>query len=232
MDIKDYKFRTEIHAHTSPVSSCGHVTADETVKAYLEMGANGLTITNHLNPNWMSGSSSERAEEYVSDYLIAKKAAEGTSLNVIFGVEIRFPENDNDYLVYGVSTDEVEEMIALLPFGISEFYKKFKKPLNLILQAHPFRNGMVHAPLDVIDGIEVFNLHPHHNSRIGLAAKYAADNDLIISGGSDFHDAGWHGLCLLGTKTPMRDSFDVADALRSRDVIFDISGNVVFPYQN
>ena len=32
------------------------------------------------------------------------------------------------------------------------------------------------------------------------------------------------------TKSEIVDSYDVADALKSRDYLFDISGSIVFPY--
>ena len=73
-------------------------------------------------------------------------------------------------------------------------------------------------------------MHPHHNSRVGIAAQYARDNGLIISGGSDFHDEGWHALCLLRTEDRLRDSYDVAEALKNRKVAFEMSGNIILPY--
>ena len=227
---KKFAYKTEIHAHTKPVSACSFITPEMLVDSYVSVGAHGVTVTNHLNPKWIGGDLSCLAEKYTADYYAAKEAAEGKDLDIIFGVEIRFPENDNDYLIYGIAPEDTEEIISLIGEGIEGFYKKFKNKKNLILQAHPFRNGMMRAPLDSIDGIEVFNMHPHHNSRVGLAARYARDNDLIISGGSDYHDEGWHALCLLRTKDRLRDSYDVAEALRERDVAFDISGNIILPY--
>ena len=229
---KIYQYKTEIHAHTKPVSACSLITPERLVESYIDAGAHGVAITNHLDPKWLGGDTAELAQRYTADYFAAKKAAEGKDLDIIFGVEIRFTENDNDYLVYGISPEDTEEMIPLIGEGIEGFYKKFKNKRNLILQAHPFRNGMVRAPLNSIDGIEVFNMHPNQNSKVGFAAKYARDNDLTISGGSDYHDEGWHALCLLRTKERLRDSYDVADALRGRDVAFDISGKIILPYRS
>ena len=66
-----------------------------------------------------------------------------------------------------------------------------------------------------LDGIEAFNMHPNHNSRIGLAAKYASDNNMIVTCGSDFHHYGQECLCGILTKKPLKDSYDVAKALKS-----------------
>ena len=121
-----YGYKTEIHAHTKPVSACSAITPEMLVDSYVSVGAHGVTITNHLNPKWIDGDKAELAEKYTADYYAAKKAAEGKDLDVVFGVEIRFPENDNDYLVYGIAPEDTEEIIALIGEGIVGFYKKFK----------------------------------------------------------------------------------------------------------
>ena len=228
--INEYGYKTEIHAHTSPVSRCSQITPEEMVKNYLSIGCNAVVITNHLNPDWVQGNSADQAEKYLSDYYETRRWGEKLGLNVILGVEVRFVENYNDYLVYGVEPSDIEKMIGYIDRGIVEFYRDFKSEKNLILQAHPFRKNMVLAPLDSVDGIETFNCHPGHNSAIGFAARYARDNNLIVSGGTDYHHEGHHGICVMRTKQELRDSFDVAEALKSRDYLFDISGSVVYPY--
>ena len=226
-----YPYRIELHAHTSPASPCGDATPEETVRLYLEAGFHGLVITNHFSrAAYGDATRREIARAHLDDYERACNAAEGTGLRVYLGVEVRFDENANDYLLYGVDQDILGKLYDHFATGLAAFRDKVPLPDSVLIQAHPFRNGCEPAEARLLDGIEVFNMHPHHNSRVGLAAKYAADNDLIISGGSDYHDVGWHGLCFLRTKSRMRDSFDVADALRERDVMFEMSGNIVLPY--
>lgn len=227
--LNQYSYTTELHTHSFPVSACGEFTASEVVKFYKEAGVNSLVLTNHLNPLWMEGSPSQRAEEYLSDYRLAREAA-GKEMNIILGVEIRFPENHNDYLVYGVCEEDLEQFISLIPYGIENFYKEVKSDKNLILQAHPFRKNMELAPIHAIDGIESLNMHPNHHAKPSVAFKYAKENDLIVSGGSDFHHKGHHALCLMRTQKEMKDSYDVAEALKSKTAIFDCSGHIIIPY--
>ena len=224
-----YPYRVELHTHTSPVSACAHVTAEETVRRYAARGVDALVITNHLNPLWQEGDPKARALEYLADIAAAREEGKKCGVTVILGVEIRFTENHNDYLVYGVTPDEIEKMIPYLDRGIEAFYADFKREDNLILQAHPFRKGMELCPLHAIDGIEVFNMHPGHNSRIAVAAQYATDHNMVISGGSDYHEEGKEALCLFRTRTLPTDSFQIAEILKSRDYCFDISGFIVFP---
>ena len=138
-------------------------------------------------------------------------------------------EVDNDYLIYGICEEDLSEIIKLLDYGIDNFYKEFKNDRNIIIQAHPFRNGMELANPKSIDGIEVFNLHPGHNSRIAFAAQYASAHDFIITCGSDFHHYGHEGISAILTKEPIKDSYHLAQILKSRDYIIDISGYKVIP---
>lgn len=227
--IRKYKYTTELHAHTSPVSKCSHVTAEDVVRTYAQNGCNALTITNHLTPAWLDGNPADRAAEYLADYEKAYDEGKKCGVNVILGMEIRFTENQNDYLVYGIEPDDIEKAIFYLDKGVKEFYRGFKTDKNLILQAHPFRDKMVLAPLDSLDGIEIFNLHPGHNSRVAIAARYARENGLTVSGGTDFHDPGNEALCLMRSSSLPENSYDIAQILKSHDFLFDIAGNIVIP---
>ena len=72
--LKEYKFRTEFHAHTNPVSRCGKISPEEAVERYSEVGADCIVITNHINPHWLERDPATRAEEYLSDYYRALEA--------------------------------------------------------------------------------------------------------------------------------------------------------------
>ena len=224
-----------VYTHTKPASLCGHLLPEELIELYRADGAHGIVITNHLNTYSKGDRSDEQyAADYLADYYATKKAVEDTDFSVSLGVEIRFDGKDkddkNDYLIYGVEPEEILPMVKALKLGIEEFYKQFKREDNLILQAHPFRDGVTLAPLSSLDGIEVFNFHPGHNSRIAWAAKYAKENSLLISGGSDVHRTNRACSCFLRTKEPIRNSFDVVRALRSRDILFETWGNLILPY--
>jgi hypothetical protein len=86
-------------------------------------------------------------------------------------MEIRFPENCNDYLVFGFSEDEMGHLFDLTAVDYISFYKEFKNDKNIIIQAHPFRNGITAQNPEYLDGVETFNMHPNHNSRIGFDLK-------------------------------------------------------------
>lgn len=223
--LNEYPYKTELHAHSFPSSSCADLSPAEVVETYIAAGVRSLVLTNHLAPY----NCDEGVEHYLDDFRKAKEIA-GDRLNVILGVEMRFTENSNDYLVYGVCEEDIPRFIELIPYGIENFYKEVKNERNVIIQAHPFRKNIVIAPEDAIDGIESFNLHPSHNSRVGVGARYAKLCGKLATGGTDFHHKGHHALCLMRSKNELKDSYDVAAAIKSRDVVFDCSGHIIIPY--
>ena len=229
--FEEYKYRTELHAHTNPVSSCGKFPANEVLDTYLKLGVNTLVITNHLKEKHLEGRTTEElCEFYLNDYYKAVEAAKGTKMNVALGVEIRFTGTINDYLVYGVCPNDIENMISYVKKDIQTFYTEFHNDKNVIIHAHPFRKNMEPTPIGYVDGVETFNCHPGHNSIIPFACRLAREHDLLVTGGSDYHEEGRHGTCITRTKCELRDSYDVAEAIRSRDIIFDLFGHTVIPY--
>ena len=207
----EYCYLTELHAHSRPVSGCGNFSADEVVATYLMTGINTLTLTNHLSETHLvNRHEDELAEFYLSDYYKAVEAAYGTGLNIALGVEIRFAGTANDYLVYGISPEDIIKIIPYVKTDIQTFYREFKNERNVIIQAHPCRDYMEPTPIRYVDGVETFNCHPVHNPRISFACRLAKENCLLVTGGSDYHEEGGHAVCILRTKQELKNSFDIA----------------------
>lgn len=228
--LKKYKYKYDLHVHTSPVSMCGHVDTSTTVKYYADLGYSGIVITNHLNATILRDFKDRDTfiNFYLEDYYAAKEAGINSNLQVFLGLEMRFPENESDYLVYGVSENEAFEAYDYIYGNYEEFYRGFKKESNLIIQAHPFRSTSKLQELNLLDGIEVYNMHPNHNSRIAVAAKLASENPrLIVTGGTDFHYDNHQGMCAMCSKEKILDSSHLVTLLKSRDYIFDVWGNKI-----
>ena len=223
-----YKERIELHAHTSPVSGCSEIAPKEIIDIYKECGYNGIVITNHFNFMGERFTRDEYLDYYLKDFEEAKEYGESLGIKVILGAEIRFTENNNDYLIYGVNREILKDIYDLLPYGIENFRKNYKMENSVFLQAHPFRDGMVKVDPKLLDGIEAFNLHAGHNSRVGQAALYAKEENLgIIIAGSDFHhkNRNHEGLAALLTKEMPADSFALASLLKSKDYLLEVGRN-------
>lgn len=225
--FEEYKFKTELHAHTTPASACSQITPEQLIEVYKEKGYTSIALTNHFICDDFD--TEEKIRKYVDDYQKALEFGKKEKINVIFGSEIRFSESNNDYLVFGISPNDLYEINSLLGSGIDNFYKQYKNEKNVIIQAHPFRDFSEPANPKSLDGVEVFNVHPGHNSRIGFAARFAKENNLIITCGTDYHHPGHEGLCGILTKKILTDSYELSETLKSGDYILDIGGYKIIP---
>ena len=230
-----YRYRIEAHAHTTPVSGCSQIKPEELVRIYKELGYDAVTVTNHfISYMFKEKTKDEALAYYLKDFYDAKSAGEKYGIKVYLGLEVRFQnECMNDYLLYGVDDDITSTVYDYLEYDLAKFRTEVKLDNSVFIQAHPFRDGMKLADPALLDGIETFNLHPGHNSRIGLAVKYANEKSFdIVTAGSDFHHPNvcHEGVAAIRTKTLPKDSFELAKVLKSQDYLLEIVGNsIVFP---
>ena len=230
MNIEKYQYKTELHLHTSPASSCSEIPPELAVELYADLGYHSIVICNHFYDGMRFREDKRQCiDAYLADYDLAVEAGEKYGVNVILGCEIRFTENVNDYLLFGIDRDFLDFAYESLDMGIEEFSKQFRDDGQLLIQAHPFRNGMTEVAPEYLDGIETFNMHPGHNSRVAFASKYAKKHNLIPTAGTDFHHPGHEGMAALLTQTEIKTSCDIVDVLRSGDYIFEIGGSILLP---
>lgn len=185
-------FKYDLHVHTDETSSCGKVRASEMVDLYLKEGYTGVVITDHYykgffekrcgSLNW-----NEKIDRYLEGYNNALKAAAGKDFDVLLGMELKFDDSDNEYLVFGIDECFLRENMELYKLELKKFRQLIEDKDILIFQAHPFRTNMTRAKRELIDGIEVYNGNPRHDSNNETAYRYAVENDLMMVSGSDFH---------------------------------------------
>ena len=229
--ISTYKFKIELHAHTKPVSSCSDILPEELVKIYSSLGYDGIVITNHFTHGQFGDvSKNEALKRYYDDFLKAEEAGKNEGIRVYFGSEIRFTENINDYLIYGLDMPMLEKIYDYLPLGIEKFRSEIKMDKSLFIQAHPFRKGITVVDETLLDGMETFNMHPHHNSKVGVAVRHAAKNGInITTAGSDCHHVNCdnEGLAALRVKELPENSFELASILKSGDYLFELGDKAI-----
>lgn len=221
---KQYPYRIELHAHTKPVSGCSDVLPEELVASYARRGYHGVVITNHF----FGDGAPERKKEYLSryweDYEKAAEAGKQAGLSVFLGAEVRFTENSNDYLLYGVDREILETCYDYLDKGVEAYRTCVHLPQSVFLQAHPFRWGMELCRPEFLDGVECLNVHPHHNSQVAVATRYAYDQRLSVkTAGTDFHHHGHEALSAIRVRQMPKDSFALAEILKEGDYLFEIA---------
>jgi predicted metal-dependent phosphoesterase TrpH len=182
-----------MHVHTKNVSPCGKISAGELVYLYKKAGYQVIVITDHFFEGFFESLEGITWEEKIDHFMIGYQEAQMVGnkigLKVIFGMEIRFSDNVNDYLVYGIDESFLKEMPFLYSFNLAQFYELIKNKNILIYQAHPFRPGIKAADPMLLDGVEVFNGNMRHNSMNHLAYEFALKNKLRMISGSDFHQS-------------------------------------------
>lgn len=229
--LNEYCFKTELHCHSFPASGCGDFSPEEVVRIYSELGYDAVVLTNHFHKKQLSEgeSDAEYMRRYTDDYLRACAEGGRLGVRVIFGMEIRFPDSSNDYLVYGVDESDAQELFSYLSGNLAEFRRDYKNDGMILIQAHPCRHGCVRAEPELLDGVEVINLHPFHTNAIGFAAKFAHETGGIITSGSDFHHPGTAGLGGIYTRALPSDTHELAEILRSGDYLLNIGGIPAIP---
>jgi len=194
-------FRFDTHVHTDETSHCGKVPAKEMVKLYAEAGYSGFVMTDHYNRHSMKVHGCETPEQEIETFLKGYRAAKAygdeIGFDVLFGMELQPDGAYNEYLLYGLT----EEFFYAHPHIYEEDLLTLRRLANengiLIFQAHPYRPGLTRAMPGFLDGVEVFNGNPRHNSQNHLALMYAAQHKLLQCSGSDAHqveDIGRGGL--------------------------------------
>ncbi|GMO50231.1 MAG: hypothetical protein Pg6C_13700 [Treponemataceae bacterium] len=196
-------FRYDIHTHTKETSLCGKISAEDLVSQYIALNYNGIVITDHLHDEWVSsqasGSPSGKGgwnacvDAYLKGYRAAKEFASRISrgsFDVLFGIELRYPENENDYLIYGIDEQFLRDNPYPYRSSPREFFESHGSK-TLIIQAHPFRDGCHPAPVRFLHGIEVFNGNPRHDNRNARSLALAQKNpQLLQTCASDTHQSG------------------------------------------
>lgn len=191
--------KVELHCHTKETSICGKVEAKELVRIHKEAGYDAVVITDHYNVEnieQFAGSDAEKVDQWLQGYEAVKKEGKKQGLQVFFGIEARLLDCDNDYLLYGMTPEFLYAHPDIHKRTLEEFYKLCQQEGVLVIQAHPFRPGCHLADVRYLNGIEVKNGNPRHDSHNELALEAAAKHPhLIQTIGSDFHQRMDLGRC-------------------------------------
>lgn len=220
------QYKTELHMHTNLVSPCADLPFEEAAERYVAAGYTSLVVTDHYYRPIVERdglSWEETVEHYLSGYRAMKEYLKGR-MHVILGCELRFLENLNDYLVFGITEEFLLAHPHLHRMTLKDFSALSRENGFLLVQAHPFRTRMTVVDPALLDGMEVFNGHAGHRSRNFLALEQAKRNGLIPTSGSDFHhpDSVIAGGIL--TDAPITSSEQLLAVLRSRDYTLVCSG--------
>ena len=213
-----------MHFHTKNTSNCANVKAKDAVEEYIKAGYDGIVVTDHLSPSTYMKYGREllpwkkKVDFFLRGYKEALKTADGR-IPVLLGMELRFrkSEGDNDYLVYGINEEFLYNTPELLNLNSRKFYELCQKNGFLVFQAHPFRVGMKVTNPKYLDGVEIFNGNPRHNSSNDIAEAWAKKYDLMVTSGSDYHEYEDLGTGGIWFNKEITDNKTLVEELKKRD---------------
>ena len=212
------KFKTELHCHSSEISGCSSVKAKDVVDKYIKNGYSTLVLTNHLNTYGKTPDEYRRRVRRMFEVCHEAKMYAGDRLNVIPGVEVNI--QSEDYLIIGVTEEFLYDEVNFSKEEVSEFRKKVNAAGMLLICAHPMRFAHVIFDYRDVDGIEVYNGHPEHNSNNDLVALECAakkDLGLILTSGTDHHDGHHKPNAGILTDYPITNGKELVDVLKSKE---------------
>ena len=218
------KYLYEMHFHTKNTSNCANVSAEKAVEEYIKAGYDGIVVTDHMSTSTYMKFGREllswkkKVDFFLRGYKEAVKTA-NDRINVLLGMELRFKtsEGDNDYLVYGITEEFLYKHPELLYLNSKKFYELCQKNGFLVFQAHPFRVGMKVTNPKFLDGIEIFNGNPRHNSSNDIAEIWAKKYDLMVTSGSDYHEIEDLGSGGIWFNKEIKDNKTLVEELKTRD---------------
>lgn len=183
-------FKTELHCHSNDISACARVSTQDIINKFYSAGYSTLVLTNHFNDYTVKHVGATTWDEWIDRFVGAyeklKEEAKG-KLNILFGLELRLKDSDNDYLVFGATEEFLRSIPNVFDLWPEDFHSLASENGCLFIQAHPFRNHMKIKPPSCLDGVEVFNGHFGHDSRNDIAELWAEKYGLIKTAGTDFH---------------------------------------------
>ncbi|MCR4851581.1 MAG: PHP domain-containing protein [Lachnospiraceae bacterium] len=252
MNTDDYRYRYELHLHTSQGSACGRCPGADMARAAKEFGYDGIVVTDHA---WGGNTAVDRSlpwrewmTQYLKGYEDAKAWGDKNGLLVMFGLETGFC--GTEFLLYGLTPEYMLDTPEFWDATISEQLKLVHAGGGIVMQAHPYREEYYIPEIrlfpDDVDGVETINAtHSSHlsKSHLGLefnekAIEYARKHNFPTCAGSDVHSTTMFGGGIM-TRDRITDSKDLTDLLMSDEMylltdgdrIYDRYGNLLKDYK-
>ncbi len=184
--------KIELHSHTSQTSPCSHISAEQIAALHKAAGYDAIVITDHYSKWVMDSAGISDAEEFTEYFLNGYRSAlqhAPSGIRVFLGGEISLTESPNDYLLYGATENFFKDNPLLFKLSLKELYNLCQANDILLIQAHPNRSYCTPSDPDFLNGVEVYNGNPRHNSKNEKTLLWAEKHSSFIrTSGSDFHE--------------------------------------------
>ena len=162
------------------------------------------------NHNW-----DEVVDRYMLGYKTAKQRGDEIGFDVMFGIEMRFIDNDCDYLIYGLDEAWLRAHPYVICQSARDFFKKYHDEV-LVIHAHPYRDGNLSVFEDSVHGVELINTNERHNNWPSRALELCKRHpEYYRQAGSDMHQTPDRCKAGIIANAPVHNSYEYADLIRS-----------------
>lgn len=207
----------DTHVHSSGISPCSRRNPSQLIAEYIADKTDGFVLANHCLKEFNEGIGYKAwCEKYVEEYNLVKALGDKYNIRVFFGIEVTpLYENRIHYLIIGITPDELLNSPELYEFSQKELYEYCSQNGFLLIQAHPFRNGMVPQDPRYLHGVEI-NCHPGYGATMEKeVTEFARNNNLRLICGSDFHGDHYKPKCGNYIPDEIADEKQLAEYLRN-----------------
>lgn len=191
----------DLHMHTSRYSPDSVIDPFELVRRAVEIGLDGIVITEH--------------DRLWPEHELEVLRASAPNLIVLGGVEVS--ARDGDVLCYGVS--DLSKLRRGTPWG--ELCREVRRQGGVAVAAHPYRwnqdfDTLLTREKPEIAGLEMMSNNMTEDLRV-KAARFACKNpDLATLGNSDAHEIDVVGCCYTEFAAPIKSTSDLVSAILGR----------------
>ncbi len=209
----------DLHTHTSGISRCCKISAEDNILLAKELGFDGLAITNHYASYYFDEASyDDWIEKYIAEWAICRELGKRHSMRIFSGVEVTLEEDPRLHiLLYGADEAFLRENRRLCDRPLAELYALCRAKGIAVVQAHPFRNGTTIQNTALLDGIEI-NCHPaYQNCYSGEILQAARAAGLAVTVGCDYHADSYRPLGGMFLPESVTDERALARYIREND---------------
>ncbi len=180
---------TDLHAHTSAISRCCEISAEDNIILAREHGFDAIAITNHYTEKNFKYIEYDRwIENYLREWEDCRALGKKHGVHIFCGTEVTLePDRRLHLLIYGADEEFIIKYPHLSLRSQKELFELCKAHSYALVQAHPFRGGTTILDTNYLHGIEI-NCHPlYENSYYEEILEAAKRDHLAVTAGCDYH---------------------------------------------
>ncbi len=179
----------DLHAHTSAISRCCEISAEDNIILARKHGFDGMAITNHYTEkNFRYVEYDRWIENYLREWETCRELGKKHGIHIFCGTEVTLePDRRLHLLIYGADEAFIIKHPHLSLLSQKELFELCRDNSCVLLQAHPFRGGTTILDTNYLHGIEI-NCHPlYENSYYEEILAAAKRDGLAVTVGCDYH---------------------------------------------